>query len=237
MPELNAKPQFTLTLVRKTIPELDLIGFVLFAPASIMALLALHYGGNHYPWNSSVVIGLFCGAGTTAILFFLWERRMGDRAMIPPSMVSHRIVYTSAINGSALVAAILVEAQYMPVYFQAVLGYRPAMSGVNTLPRILSQLLMVILSGVLGLFSEIPRHQATAADDIPVQKVGYYLPFAAAGSAIAAVGNGLVSMFSPSTKTATWIGYQIILGSGRGIVMQMVRSSGFMLFIGIEINV
>ncbi|KAF2177954.1 efflux pump protein [Zopfia rhizophila CBS 207.26] len=203
VPELTAKPQFTLSLVRKMIPELDLIGFFLFAPASIMALLALHFGGNDYLWNSSVVIGLFCGAGATAILFVLWERRMGDRAMIPPSMASQRIVYTSAINGSALVAAILVAAQYLPIYFQGVLGYGPAMSGVNTLPGILSQLLMVILSGIL------------------IQKAGYYLPFAVAGSAISAVGNGLVSMFSPSTKTATWIGYQIILGSGRGIGMQM----------------
>jgi hypothetical protein len=156
---LTAKPQFTLSLVLKTIPELDLIGFVLFAPASIMALLALQFGGNNYPWNSSVVIGLFCGAGATAILFVLWERRMGDRAMTPPSMVSQRIVYTSAINGSALVASILVAAQYLPIYFQGVLGYGPAMSGVNTLPGILSQLLTVILSGVLGLFSKIPRHQ------------------------------------------------------------------------------
>lgn len=145
--------------MRKTIPELDLIGFVLFAPASTMVLLALHYGGNDYPWNSSVVIGLFCGAGATAILFIMWERRMGDRAMIPPSMVSQRVVYTSAINGSALVASILVAAQYLPIYFQGVLGYGPAMSGVNTLPGISSQLLTVILSGVLGLFSEVPRQQ------------------------------------------------------------------------------
>ena len=155
VPELTEKPQFTLSLVRKTMPELDLIGFVLFAPASIMALLALQYGGNDYSWNSSVVIGLFCGAGATAIVFVLWERRRGDRAMIPPSMVSQRIVYTSAINGSALVAAILVAAQYLPIYFQGVLGYGPAASGVNTLPGILSQLLTVILSGVLGLFSDI----------------------------------------------------------------------------------
>ena len=76
--------------------------------------------------------------------------------------------------------------------------------------------------------------RAITADNHPVQKVGYYLPFAAAGSAISAVGNGLVSMFSPSTKTATWIGYQIILGSGRGIGMQMVRRSRFTLFVEIE---
>lgn len=56
-----------------------------------------------------------------------------------------------------------------------------------------------------------------------MQKLGYYLPFAAAGSAISAVGNGLVTMFAPSTPTGKWIGYQIVLGSGRGIGMQMVR--------------
>lgn len=191
--------------MKRTIPELDLIGFTLFAPAAIMALLALYYGGNEFPWDSSQVIGLFVGAGVTITVFGFWERYMGDRAMIPPSMVSHHIVYTSAINGATLVASILVAAQYLPIYFQGVRGYGPAMSGVNTLPGILSQLLTVIVSGGL------------------VQKLGYYLPFAAAGSAIGAVGNGLVTMFAPDTPTAKWIGYQIVLGSGRGIGMQMVR--------------
>ncbi|KAL3472453.1 major facilitator superfamily-domain-containing protein [Aspergillus californicus] len=203
VPELTSKPDFSLSLVRKTIPDLDLLGFVLFAPAAIMALLGLYYGGNGYAWDSSVVIGLFIGALATIIVFAFWERHMGDRAMIPPSMVSQRILYTSAINGATLVASILVASQYLPIYFQGVRGYGPAMSGVNALPGILSQLLTVILSGVL------------------VQRMGYYLPFAAAGSAISAVGNGIVSMFAPDTPTAKWIGYQIVLGSGRGIGMQM----------------
>ncbi|KAL4923298.1 MDR family MFS transporter [Aspergillus undulatus] len=203
VPELTKKEPFSLDLVRKTIPDLDLIGFSLFAPAAIMALLGLYYGGNEYAWDSSVVIGLFVGAAATITVFGCWERYMGDRAMIPTSMVSHHIVWTSAINGGTLVASILVAAQYLPIYFQGVRGYGPAMSGVNTLPGILSQLLTVIVSGGL------------------VQKLGFYLPFAAAGSAISAVGNGIVTMFSPSTPTAKWIGYQIVLGSGRGIGMQM----------------
>ncbi|GKT82126.1 MFS multidrug transporter [Colletotrichum tofieldiae] len=204
IPELTVKGPFTLSLVKKTIPEIDLIGFALFTPASTMFLLALQFGGNDYPWNSSVVIGLFCGAGVSAILFVVWERRVGDRAMIPFSVAGRRIVYCSALNGAALVVAILVAAQYLPIYFQGVLGYGPAMSGVNLLPTILSQLVMVILSGVL------------------IQKAGYYLPIAVAGSALSAIGNGLVSMFSPTTKIATWIGFQIVLGSGRGIGMQTV---------------
>lgn len=38
-----------------------------------------------------------------------------------------------------------------------------------------------------------------------------------------AIGNGLLSTLSPSTSTARWIGYQILLGAGRGAGMQMVR--------------
>lgn len=77
--------------------------------------------------------------------------------MVPPSMVTNRVVYSSAINGSALVAANLVAVQYLPIYFQGVLGFGPEMNRVNTLPSILSQLLTVILSGIFGLFPVIPR--------------------------------------------------------------------------------
>ena len=115
-----------------------------------MFLLALQFGGGQFAWDSATVIGLFCAAGVTYALFFAWAHKKGDRAMIPPSIVRHRIVWTSAINGAMLVASILVASQYLPIYFQGVLGYGPAMSGVDTLPGILSQLLTVILSGAIG---------------------------------------------------------------------------------------
>jgi nicotinamide riboside transporter PnuC len=146
------KPQLSLGLLRKTIPELDLVGFFLFSISSVMLLLALQFGAGEFAWNSPTVINLFWAAGVTAILFFAWAYTKQDRAMIPPSVVSHRIVWTSAINGSMLVASILVAGQYLPIYFQGVRGYGPAMSGVNTLPGIISQLLTVILSGALSAY-------------------------------------------------------------------------------------
>lgn len=183
------------------------MGFTLFAPAAIMFLLALQWGGNDYPWSSSVVIGLFCGAGVTAILFILWERHMGERAMLPGSIIKQRVVWSSAINGMALMAIIFTGSQYLPVYFQSVRGEGPAMSGVDMLPGILSQLFMIVMSGIL------------------IQKVGYYLPFSVASGAVSAVGNGLVSTYTPWTETAKWAGYQILLGSGRGLGLQTVGYS------------
>src|ERR1700733_11151661 len=77
--------------------KLDLIGFALFAPSTIQLLLALEYGGNEYAWNSATVIGLFCGAGGTFIVFLIWEYARGDDAMVPLSMMKHRGVWSSCL--------------------------------------------------------------------------------------------------------------------------------------------
>ena len=37
-----------------------------------------------------------------------------------------------------------------------------------------------------------------------------------------AIGNGLVSTFAPTTSVKKWIGYQIVMGVGRGVVLQLV---------------
>jgi hypothetical protein len=44
----------------------------------------------------------------------------------------------------------------LPIYFQAVKGVAPSPSGVFILPGILSQMLMAVVSGVLG---EFPRFE------------------------------------------------------------------------------
>ncbi|KAI0127436.1 major facilitator superfamily domain-containing protein [Xylariales sp. AK1849] len=203
VPDITNKAPFTLALVKRVIPELDLIGFALLVPAALMFLLGLQFGGTDYAWNSSVIIGLFCGAGVAAILFVFWERHVGDRAMIPGSVVKDRIAYSSALQGMFLLGTVFVGSYYLPIYFQAVLGVGPTLSGVDLLPSFLSQLLVTILSGWL------------------TSKLGYYLPWPIAAGVLSAVGNGLVSTFSPTTSTGKWIGYQLILGAGRGAGMQM----------------
>lgn len=205
VPDLTEKEPFTLDLVRRTIPELDLVGFVLFAPATIMCLLALQWGNNEYPWNSSVIIGLFCGAAATAVVFVVYESHVGAKAMIPGAIVRQRVVYSSAANGMGLMGSIFVASQYLPIYFQGVKGVGPAMSGVDLLPSILGQLFMVVVSGIL------------------VSRVGYYMPFSIACGVVTSIGCGLVSTYSPTTPTDRWVGFQLLLGLGRGMGMQMVR--------------
>jgi hypothetical protein len=150
IPDLTSKAPFSLALVRRTIPELDLVGFALFAPASVVFLLALQWGDTLYPWNSPVIIGMFCGAAAITAIFIAYESRIGDKAMMPASIVKQRIVMFSAINGMSLVGSVFVASQYLPIYFQSVRGDGPAMSGIDLLPSVLSQLVMVIISGMCG---------------------------------------------------------------------------------------
>ncbi|KAI0905323.1 MFS general substrate transporter [Ustulina deusta] len=118
IPELTVKPPLSLSLVRRIIPDLNLVSFILFAPAAVLLLLAHQFGSDAlYTWNSSVIIGLLVGAGVAAILFVLWERRVGDIAIIPSSMVSKRAV---DIPWNTV----------FPIELQSVKGVSPTLSGL-----------------------------------------------------------------------------------------------------------
>jgi hypothetical protein len=118
-----------------------------------MIELALSWGGSDYAWNSSTVIGLFCGGGISLIVFMAWEHRVGDGAMIPASVVRRREVWSASLYLGFFSGTLLCFSYYMPIYFQAVKGVPALMSGVYMLSGILPQLVMAIMSGVLSKYS------------------------------------------------------------------------------------
>ncbi|KAL9615619.1 MAG: hypothetical protein Q9160_009366, partial [Pyrenula sp. 1 TL-2023] len=183
--------------------KLDIIGFILFASSAIMFLLALQYGGNQYPWDSSVVIGLLCGAGVTSFVFAAWNWHIGEEAMIPTHLIRQRVMWTSCLVMTFNMVLVFLASYYLPIYFQTVKGENPLKSGVDLLPSILAQMLFAVLSGFL------------------VGKLGYYIPWSIISSILSAVGYGLLTTFSNSTPASKWIGYQVIVGAGRGSGTQM----------------
>ena len=155
VPEPNPKAPYSIPLFKDLVlHKLDLPGFILFAPACVMMLLALQFGGDgSHTWNSPTIIGLFVGAGIMAIVFIAWEARVGDKAMIPGSLFKNRIVLASLGQNVGLGVCVFVGSLWIPTYFQSVKGAGPTESGVNVLPQILSQLLFAVVSGAAGMFS------------------------------------------------------------------------------------
>lgn len=127
--------------------HLDLVGFALFAPAVIQLLLALQYGGNQFAWNSSQVIGLFCGFGATCIVWLAWNYHKGDAALLPPAMIRRRTVWSAAMFNAFQMTGIYGLFYYLPIYFQAVYNASAILSGVYIIPMIVPQLLAAGITG------------------------------------------------------------------------------------------
>lgn len=204
---------------------LDLIGFALFAPAVIELLIALEFGGNQYAWDSSQVIGLFCGSGVTFLVWLGWNWYKGDDALLPVSVIRRRTIWVSALNYGLLMSTLFGAAYYLPIYFQAVKGVSAILSGVYFLPTIGPQLLMAVVAGVMGMAMFMARY---FWEDVlmfrVVVKVGYVPPFALFAAALTAIGTGLYSLLQPHSSTGKWVGFQIITGLGTGAGLQMVSS-------------
>ncbi|PWY83324.1 MFS general substrate transporter [Aspergillus heteromorphus CBS 117.55] len=203
IPEQQVKPPLRSIEWATFYKGFDLFGFVLFAPAAIQLLLALEWGGNKFAWSSATIIGLFCGSAGTFLVFGLWERRMGDVAMIPGHLVTRRIIWCSCLVMATMFGQTMVLAYYLPIYFQAVRGKSALMSGVDLLPNILCQLVMAVTSGIL------------------TGRIGYYLPWGIGGSILAAIGSGLISTLSPTTPVRNWAGFEALIGFGRGAATQV----------------
>ncbi|KAF8852801.1 efflux pump [Acephala macrosclerotiorum] len=197
----NGSDKLTLQML---LSNLDLTGFALFASFAIMIELGLEWGGQGVPWKSARIIGLLCGGIVALALFAVWEYRVGENAMIPPSVAGRREVWTSCLYLGFFSGALLCFTYYLPTYFQAVKGVSPLISGVYMLSGIVPQLIMAIVSGLF------------------IGKTGYYLPWALAGAVIACAAAGLVSTFTVHESTAKWVMYQFIGGFGRGCGLQAV---------------
>lgn len=149
IPDNIAKPSWRGVLGRP-LQEFDLLGFALFAPASVQLFLALQFGGNQYAWNSATIIGLFCGAGGTLVVWLAWDYRQGDQAMVPLSILRQTVVWSSCVTGLFFAGSFFITGYYLPIYFQDVRGASPLKSGVDVLPNILPQMLMTIIAGKLS---------------------------------------------------------------------------------------
>ncbi|KAK6955838.1 hypothetical protein Daesc_003482 [Daldinia eschscholtzii] len=188
--------------------HLDLIGFALFAPAVIQLLLALQYGGNQFSWDSSQVIGLFCGAGATCIVWLLWNYHKGDTALLPVAMIRRRTVWSAAMFNAFQMVGIYGLFYYLPIYFQTVYNATAVLSGAYIIPMIVPQLLAAALSGNT------------------LQKIGYVIPIAIFSLILSAIGTGLMSTLQAHSSVGRWVGFQILAGVGSGAGLQLGVTTG-----------
>jgi hypothetical protein len=176
----------------------DWAGSLTIVGGTLMVLLGLEFGGVTFPWNSAKVICLIVFGFVVATLFVINEWKFARYPVMPLRIFKYRsnlaALGTCFCHGFVFIAG----TYYLPLYFQAVLGASPLLSGVYLLPFAFS---LSFVSALTGVF---------------IKKTGKYLPAIWFGMAVLVLGVGL---FQDWDVTANWpkiILFQIIAGIGVG---------------------
>ena len=197
----SAKPKSA--TLREKFLQMDSVGVILVMGAVISYILALHYGGLTYAWNSSQVVGLLVGFVVLTAAFAAWEWCQENRAMVPFRLARDRMYLVCSVFAFFFSGAYFLIIYYLPIYFQAIDNVSPAMSGVRNLPLILAVTISMLTSGAY------------------ISIAGIAAPITVVGTALGVICTGLLYTLDINTGEGKWIGYQVIGGVGWGIASRI----------------
>ena len=186
------------TPIVQGLKAIDWLGSLLIVGGVLMFLFGMEYGGVTYPWDSATVLCLIIIGIFTLVLFGLNERYVAKFPVMPLHIFKNRSnvasFATCFIHGFVFISS----SYYLPLYFQAVRGATPLLSGVYILPLAVS---LSIASLGTGIY---------------IRKTGKYLPPIYLGMTFLVLGMGLFCDYDAHSNWAKIILYQIILGVGIG---------------------
>ncbi len=123
--------------VRRMGGRIDYVGAALLTVGVTGFLLVLSWGGSEYAWVSAPIAGL---AAVTAVLFALlvwYERRVGDRGVLPPRMFREPVFSRGVALAFLTAAGLLGTTFLLPLFFQLVRGANASQSGFLVIPFLL----------------------------------------------------------------------------------------------------
>ncbi|MBX9908791.1 MAG: MFS transporter [Beijerinckiaceae bacterium] len=126
--------------------RLDMLGAVLMTSATMTLLLALSWGGTHYPWTSAPILAL---VGLSLLLWvaFAWRLRSADEPLIPLSILANPVVRDGTIAAGFGMGTFIGLTIYLPLYFETVAGLSATYSGLGLLPLTCGTVIGATLSG------------------------------------------------------------------------------------------
>lgn len=183
--------------------SIDYLGAVLLVSGVTAALLVTVWGGSEYAWNSPTIIGLGVGAVVLLSLFVAQEARAPD-PILPLHLFKNKVFVITSAAGFIVGVAMFGGIVFLPLFLQVVIGVSATHSGLLLVPLMAGILTTSILSG-----RRISQH-------------GRYKRYPIIGMAVAAIGLYLLSTMSPATSVVVASAYMLVLGSGLGLVMQVL---------------
>jgi EmrB/QacA subfamily drug resistance transporter len=177
--------------------SIDYLGAVLIVAACVPLLLGLTFGGQKYPWDSNVVLGLFAMFAVCTVLFVLVELRVKD-PIIHMELFRNKVFTWANIAGFFSSMSFLSVVAFLPLFMQLGQGVKATTSGLSTLPLMAGLIVAATVAGRL------------------VTRTGRYKPFMLAGMTVLLIGTYLLSQMSHHTTRLDLSWRMAILGIGLG---------------------
>ncbi|THH00042.1 hypothetical protein EW026_g2413 [Hermanssonia centrifuga] len=186
--------------IKGKLARVDWLGNFIVIAGATLAIVGLTFGGIRFPWSSAQVLAPLI-IGLALIGLFIWyEAKIPAEPSIPWEVLSNRTsvggYIGTLIHGLVSIAVVY----YLPIYFQAALGKSPIISGVDILPTA-----MFISAGAL-------------VAGATTQILNKYRPQNALGWVFILVGFGILSLLKADSSMGQWVGYQIIVAAGFGLL-------------------
>jgi EmrB/QacA subfamily drug resistance transporter len=182
---------------------IDYLGAALLAGGLSAIVLYTSLGGTTYSWGSPWMIALIV-AGFVLLAAFVFVEARAAEPILPLELFRNRVFSVTSAIGFIIGLALFGAVTYLPLYLQDVKGHSPTTSGLLITPMMAGLLITSIGSGQL------------------ISRFGRYKPFPIAGTAISAIGLGLLSRLHVGTSTLHTGADMLVLGLGLGLVIQVL---------------
>jgi hypothetical protein len=190
------------TPIIQGLKAIDWLGSILVVGGTLMLLFGLQYGGVSAPWDSAEVLCLIIIGAFTLFLFGMWEWKFAESPIMPIDLFA-------SVTRAATLAVVFLHgfvfissSYYLPLYFQAIRGSSPIISGVLLLPTAVALACTSVATGVF------------------IAKLGIFLPPIYFGFFLLTVGFGLFIDFDAHSSLTKIIIFQVIAGLGVGPMFQ-----------------
>jgi len=201
----------TYYLVQVTEPDVDRqrIDYPGIATVSVglVSLLVALDQVDDWGWTDPRVIGMLILAAVLIAAFVPIERRAGESALVPRSVMRNESFRASCVAITLMSATFFAALLYLPQFMQKHLGYSPLEAGVGILPFLATFALVSFIAG--------PLYNRVGAK-----------PLAVLGAACIAAAPFLFSQVSDGSAYASLVPGMFVLGIGIGSFYPTATTAG-----------
>lgn len=186
--------------IAQKLKRVDWLGNIIFIAATTSFLIPITWGGVQYPWTSwHTLVPLFVGvAGLVG--FAVYEKYVAAEPTIRLDVLGNYNMAYSLFAGFINNLIVYGVLYFLPLYFEAVRGYNPILSGVALFPATFTVAPISAVSGII------------------ITKTGDFRGVTWLGWIATTLGCGVMILLDVETTTVQWIFLCLCTGIGLGFL-------------------